>query len=569
MQKYVKINEIDIPIVRDRDTIYYPISFISDKVLLKVLTGNQLIQNGYSDYIKQLEIDYGETTGGIQKTYCICEKGLKEVLKRSRIGRLSVEQKVAMNELLSYLGMNKIDTGERFIDILTKDKINQYSLFIQDCINEVLKEKPDIKWQKCTKCNNYYPYDINFFKENLHSSAELNTVCRDCQKWSESRGRISINHPNKDLNSAYKNYGEDVFLMYKNHDTLGIYKHCIEKRMRYIPSIIHNKEDYFKIIKHYYELGEIKDLQLKVIEKDYKLNGIYTTITMHGLYEYLFGIDYKKFPWKYPLVRLSDINLTDAKEIFNNYLNEYNINIDNFYDFDFVKIINACGLRWYASENILDCVMELLDNKYGAYKFKKVVGQNYWKNKEKVNQALKFYIEEDQKIPLEKIPLYVTLNNLQKNARTLYNIIHDKRFHKTLFEWVNDVYPNMFDERDFSIGSIRNYFDSNEEEIVYNYLKDRFKNVIYNKRNCENTINLKGIIPDYIIFTDNSCWLVEYFGLYVPEKMGESKRISDYVKKTDKKINTYKTIRHNKIFIYPNDLLDGMKGLEEKIKDIV
>ena len=233
-----------------------------------------------------------------------------------------------------------------------------------------------------------------------------------------------------------------------------------------------------------------------------------------------------------------------------------------------LKIFLRGYIKRKCNNSVLDFIMELYDYKYAPYKFKGGY-ETYWKNKDNVNFALKFYIEQDQKIPLEKVPLYVTLNNLQKNALTLYYIIYKKKIYKTLFEWVDAVYPNMFEERDFSVGSIRNYFDSNEEEIIYNYLKDRFKNVIYNKRNCENTVNLKGIIPDYIIITDSGCWLVEYFGLYVPDKAGTSKRITDYVKKTDKKINTYKTIKHNKIFIYPEDLLDGMKGLEGKVKKIV
>jgi hypothetical protein len=565
LQEYVRINDVNIPIVKDEGLIYYPISFVGDKVLLKDLKGNQLIKNGYGDYIKQLKIDYGETTGGIQKTFCISEDGLKEILKRSKIGRLSVEQKVAMNGLLKYFGMEKIDTGERFIDSLEEDKIKQYSVFIQDCISEVMKEKPTVKWQKCTKCNNYYPYDVNFFRINLHSSAELNTVCQDCQKWSDSRARVSITHPNKDLNSAYKNYGEDVFLMYKNHDTLGIYKHCIENKVNF-PSIIKNKDDFLLIIKYTYDnkrFDNSEEITIECIYKICKLNIYEVRLTLRDVYLYLFGVDLED----------NIISTPDkAKETFNNYLIKNNINITDIYNFNYSDIIKKAFLRGYVkrkcNNSILDFIMELYDYRYAPYKFKGGY-ETYWKNKDNINFALKFYIEQDQKIPLEKIPLYVTLNNLQKNARILYTIIYNKKFHKTLFEWVDAVYPNMFEERDFSVGSIRNYFDSNEEEIIYNYLKDRFKNVIYNKRNCENTVNLKGIIPDYIIITESECWLIEYFGLYVLDKMGTSKRIADYVKKTDKKINTYKTIRHSKIFIYPEDLLDGMKGLEEKVKEIV
>lgn len=544
---------------------------MGDKILLKDLSPSQLKNNGYDKYISQFEIDYGETTGGIQLTYCIEEKGLKEILKRSKIGRLSVEQKIAMNGLLKYLGMETIDTGERFIDKLSDERIKEYILFIQDCISEVLKDKPDIKWQKCSKCGCYYPYDECFFTRNLNGSDKypLNTNCRDCQAWSDNRGKISISHPDRELNTAYKKYGESVYLIYKNHETINIYLHYInESKLKKCPLIIHNKEDYLKIIKHYYDNDKLKDLSLSVIEKDLRLTSLQLVITLNDLYNCLFGEDYKLYPWEYPLLRLYNISFEHAKQILFNYIKTKNIKVENVYDLDYVDIINQCGLRCFASKDVLGFIMKVYDNKYAAYKFK-TVGQNYWKHKENANRALKYYIEEDQQIPIEKIPLYLTLNNLQKNARTLYNIIYDKRFHKTLFEWVNDIYPNRFEERDFSVGSTRNYFDSKEEEMIYEYLKDEYKNVIYNKRNCDNTVEFRGMIPDFIVFTDNACYFVEYFGLYVPENVGTSKRISDYVKKTDKKIEKYKTIKHRVIHLFPKDLDDNMSGLKDKLKGII
>lgn len=353
--------------------------------------------------------------------------------------------------------------------------------------------------------------------------------------------------------------------LYEKHDALKIYLNCIENKLQ-IPSIIKNKNDYLLIIKYAYDnnwFDNSEELDVITISRKCRLHIYEAELTLKDIYLYLFGIELED-----KIINTSE----KAKEIFFSYLKDNNIKIKDVYTFNYSDIIKNAYLRGYikrkCNNSILDFLMELYDYKYAPYKFKGGY-ETYWKEKDNVNFALKYYIEYDQNIPLEKIPLYVTLNNLQKNARTLYTIIYNKKFHKTLFEWVNDVYPNKFIENDFNIGNNRNYFDSNEEEIIYNYLKNVFKNVIYNKRNCENTIIFKGIIPDYIIFTDNACYLIEYFGLYVPERVNNSKRISDYVKRTDKKINKYKTISYNKIFIYPNDLLDEMKGLQEKIKNII
>jgi hypothetical protein len=567
IQKEIIINDVTVRVIEDGKNTYYPIAFMGDKILLKDLSPSQLKNNGYDEYITQYEIDYGETTGGIQLTYCIEEKGLKEILKRSKIGRLSVEQKVAMNGLLKYLGMETIDTGERFIDRLSEDKIKEYSLFIQDCISEVLKEKPDVKWQKCSKCGNYYPYDECFFKENLNGSDKypLNTNCRSCQAWDSNRSRISITHPDRELNVIYKKYGEDIFLMYKNHETLNIYKHILENKS-IIYSKIKNKEDYLLILKYAYDnnwFDDVEDINNESIKKVCKIDTYTVGLSLKDIYMHLFNVDIDE----------DKINtLEKAKNIFYNYIKTNNINIDDVYKFNYSEIFKKASLRGfikrkYDNDN-LKFICALHDNKYAPYKFYGGY-ERYWKDKDNVNNALKYYIEQDQEIPIEKIPLYLTLNNLQKNARTLYTFIYKRRHHNTLFEWVNDVYPDMFEEMDFSIGSTRNYFDSKEEEIIYEYLKDAFKNVIYNKRNCDNTVEFRGMIPDYIVFTDNACYFVEYFGLYVPEKVGVSKRINDYVKKTDIKIEKYKTINHRVIHLFPKDLDDNMSGLKDKLKVII
>lgn len=571
-QENLNINNVDIPIIKDESMVYYPISFMGSKVLLKSLSPVQLRENGYGEYIKQYEVDFGENTGSVQLTHCISEEGLKEILKNSKIGRLNIEQKRAMNKVCKYLKLDiEIDIEEQFIDKLSDDKIEKYDIFVQDCIYETLKINPNVKFQKCMKCNNYYPYTKDFFAENQHSSAELNTNCKTCQGWSENRSKIAITHPDKDLNIVYKKYGIDLYNKYKNKELLDIYKWYLESDLKFIPKILHNEDFYLFIVKYYYDLNKIdvKQKLLKEIGEELKLTSFNSMITIEKLYTYLFGKDYKLYPWEYPNLILKDITFEQAKMIFFNYLTYKNITINDVYNFDYIDEIIKCGLKCYTSKDILGFVMKLHDNKYGAYKFEKVVGQNYWKFKENANQALKFYIEEDQKIPIEKIPLYLTLNNLQKNARTLYYLIYNKRFHKTLFEWVNDVYPTKFDERDFNIGSIRNNFDSKEEEMIYEYLKDEYKNVIYNKRNCDNTVEVKGMIPDFIVFTENYCYFIEYFGLYVPNKVNTSKRISDYVKKTNIKIEKYKTIKHRVIYLFPEDLDENMSGLKEKLKDII
>lgn len=172
------------------------------------------------------------------------------------------------------------------------------------------------------------------------------------------------------------------------------------------------------------------------------------------------------------------------------------------------------------------------------------------------------------KIPVDKIPLYLTKFNLQKKSNTLYYLLYNRKYYKNLWEWVNDCYPQKFILADFEINPYRCNFDSMEESQIYDILKNTYKNTIYNQRNTERTIEIDRMIPDFITFTKNNTYLIEYFGLYVKNR-SDNKRISDYRNKTEEKINKYNKLNNYKtIFLYPTDLDNNFKGLHSKLKEI-
>ena len=576
LQSEVIINDVRIPIIKESEVIYYPISYMGSKVLLKDLTGNQLIRNGYGEYIRQFEINYGEDTGGIQNTYCISELGLRVILKNSKIGRLKIEQKRAMNKVLEYLDMELIIEDERFIKTINKNKILEYSEYIQDCIDDVLQEDANIIWQRCGKCGNYYPYHVNFFRENPHSGKDypLYTNCRDC-KWTEGRSRDWIRRNSSRLSNLYRIGGIYTYRLYKSNDIIGIYKDWIKKQYyNKLPKELNNKENSLIIIKYLYDIEEItiNNLIIKNIAKQYKLFSLEQKVKSNEIYQYLFNDDPINYPWKYPHFLLSqDMEFSQYKKIFNNYIENKNIKIDNIYDFDYFNICKKCGLISYMNSDLLGFVMKYYDNKYPAYKFK-IKSINYWKDKNNRIQALKYLIEEDMKTPIEKVPLYLTLTTIRTipNNYTMYNLLR-KYYKNNLWEWVNELYTNKFVEEDFNIGVIRNNFDSAEEHTIHDILYGKFKNVLYNQRNTKNTIRISGMEPDWFVFTDNGVWVVEYFGISIDAKVYNTK-IDYYKKKTLKKIGKYESENMKwlgKVYIYPEDLKDNFKGMEEKLKVIV
>jgi len=142
-----------------------------------------------------------------------------------------------------------------------------------------------------------------------------------------------------------------------------------------------------------------------------------------------------------------------------------------------------------------------------------------------------------------------------------------KKYYDNLFEWINEVYPEKFDQKDFDIHYVRNDFDSIEEAEVHDILKDKFKNkVIYNPNNTDRTIKIEGKVPDWFILTKNKCYIVEYFGLII-DRDTENSRVNDYKDRTLGKIDIYDGLDgYGKLYIYHEDLKDNFKRLMEKLE---
>ena len=565
-QEEILIGEVKVPVIREDGELYYPISFIMSKVLLKK-TGQQGLQQEYLMYMKKHKIDYGKDTGGIQNVYCITEEGLKLALGNSKLGRLDIDQRKAMNVLLEHLGMETVCEDKRFAKNVSVEVINKYNEYIRDCITYVLKIEPDIVWQKCTKCNNYYPYHINFFKNNPHPGKEypLYTVCRNCS-CTETRGKDSIKNDNDDLRLVFNKYGESIYILHRDHKVLEVYEHwIINGKYNIFPKVINNEDDKLIIIKDCFDKGmfkEYSDIDLKAIQKVCKFgisgNNIIKRINLE-----LFGVTFRDGE-EYIT------NIDSARQVFTNYINKNNIVIKNIYAYDYEKLIKNANLSGFVrryGNSLLTTVMELYENKYPAYKFK-IRGDKYWDVIDNRIRALKYFIEEDMKIELDKVPLYITLTALRdKGGHTMYNVC--KKYYKSLFDWVNEVYPNKFDPKDFDIHYVRNDFGSIEEAEVHDILNKEFKHkVIYNPNNTDRTIKIGGKVPDWFIFGMDKCYIVEYFGLII-NRDSDNSRLNDYKERTKGKIEMYEQLDgYGKVYIYHEDLDNNFSGLMEKLKMI-
>jgi hypothetical protein len=569
VQKTIRINDVNLPILEEGGVNYYPISYIGSKVLLKNISPSQLKSNGYDKYIKEFNIDYGENTGGSQLTYCISEEGLKQTLSNCKIARLSVEQKKAMQNVCKYLNIKiNVDIEEKFIDSLPEEIWQKYDFWTKECIESILNIEPNIKWQRCSKCGKYYPYVENFFHKegNPNNKEPLRSICKLCKKWTDNRGRLYIQNINKEYQCIFLKYGKDIYLLFKNKNVIDIWEWYDKSDYKKIPEIFKEKDNILNLLYYLYKNNKIIDNNINT--KDIvRILGFdvfyYSSITISDVYKKLIGID---------LINKKGFgieNFEDAKTVLLNYIQKNNIEIT--YDYDLWGLIKNVGLTTYLmkihNNDILDFILKVFEYKFISYKFKGGY-KKHWINEANRNIALKQLIEVDMKIPIDKIPLYLTLENLRKQSNTMRNILK-KYYNNNIWLWINEIYPNYFNEEDFNVTVIRHVFDSAEESLIHDILISKFKNVLYNQRNIKNTISILGMQPDWFIFTNNGVWIIEYFGISV-EHNTYNKRTEDYKKKTISKIDKYKTLNWLRtVYIYPEDLKNNFKGLEDKLNVIV
>lgn len=220
-------------------------------------------------------------------------------------------------------------------------------------------------------------------------------------------------------------------------------------------------------------------------------------------------------------------------------------------------------------------------NKTLIHKCKECQGNNFVLDKKssKAYNHNKNLIEENkikfkEEIYLEKDNSYINYKNhntiaiydewknsgFKGNILEIINnkegVLYSKKYYANLWQWINEIYP------------YRDEFDSDDEMYIDKVLHNNFKNIIYNQRNTERTIEIKGMIPDWILFTNNNCWLIEYFGLYV-NKNTDNKRICEYKVRADKKIIKYKNLKgYKSLFLYPEDLENNFEKLNIKLKEI-
>lgn len=563
VNKQIELGGIIIPFVtNDEGVNYYPVKYVLEQFLLK--RPLQLhTKDNLKSYIKRYEIDYSFKGTTPQETYCMNRDGWKEYFKKGKKNKNKTNDKIKRMKLwCEYLNIEYKDTVKK-----------EYDIYTLKCIEEFRKKSPKAKMKTCISCERELPNSVYFYTPDSRSIQGTLNVCKECSGWSWT-------NDNKEYKYIYDNFGLSGFEKYlKNKIEFIIQNSIIGKykfNMDYIKSHDEKREIILKISKYLVNNNIINKYDLSVNKiKEYLINieitSLKSLISNNVLIDFCTDNDGKNRHWLYKKYVLGSISIDDGVAILKKYIRENNIIIEDKFNYkDWSKLLEDSRLRQF-SGNVLEFIVGFYNYEYAGYKFN-ISSSNYYKSKENMIFDMKYLVEKDMNIEIEKIPLYITKYTLRKKSNALYNALTKKKVYNNLFEWINDCYPNKFIEADFNLNPYRSKFDSLEEAQVDEQLRLRFKGVIYNCREESDKVEFYGMIPDWIIPTYKGCYLVEYYGLWQEKESKTSHRLQRYKKTHDNKIIKYKKLEevgYKHLGIYPNDLKNNFEGLHKKIDEIL
>lgn len=567
-KQQITLDGVIIPYAIYKGEKYYPTKYVLSKFLLK--SNAQLHKDDmYKPFIMKLEIDWSFKETAPQFGNCMNKDGWKVYLDNCKHNRNKTKEKAdRCNIWCDYIGSNnKINNKE--------PKYDNYTL---DCIDYIKSINTNVNIKKCTECNRELPQTSGFFVMNEKGKQGYYYKCKMCQG---SVFAITYDHYyDKYSEYIYRNFGDDGYVLNKNND-VEFYNKYVHNNTNGFEMIIkdldYRKELFYKIIKYYYKNGQLKDdnFTIQYLFDNIKIKYPISFIYINDIYEYCTDGDCTKRPWLYKNYKgYVNKDLNWCVETFKLYMNENNIDIDNITTFAYTELFRKSHIDKTLGKlkiSYTEFLVKLYKYAYAGYKFGRV-SENYYKNKDNVIFDMKWLIEKDLKLDINKIPLYITKTFLHEQYPSLYNILNKSYYSGNLFDLINECYPNKFIEQDFSINKYRIEFDSFEEAQVDRILRDNLENVIYNIRNSKNEVTIKGIKPDWIIINDKGIILCEYFGMYL-KNGGQvfKERLEKYRIKTERKFKIYGEllkVGYRHLYIFPEDLKDNYKLLRLKIDKI-
>lgn len=253
------------------------------------------------------------------------------------------------------------------------------------------------------------------------------------------------------------------------------------------------------------------------------------------------------------------------------------LNIDSHFKPNGFTLIENYAFKYYSSVN--DLLIELF-HEYNIKQWEfKMVKKGYFNDIGNIRKYITYIICDRWKNDLKncnEYSKYFTDGYLEDLGYSRVIWIKKNNGFKNYYDLLHTLYGDIIKKEYFKywIALDGTELDSNEELLVYEFIKGNISNMIEatnRKRKTRYINNGEMYAPDFLIpcVDKNKKIIIEYFGWY-NEKYTDDKRIKAYTDKAKRKIKYFKSL-DNVFFVdlYREDLKNNFEGVRNKLKFLV
>ncbi|MED3562282.1 hypothetical protein [Bacillus xiapuensis] len=428
--------------------------------------------------------------------------------------------------------------------------------------------------KQCNKCEKEFPLNDIFFLKEKRIKDGFENKCRKCRRGNFKVREHKQNRPliNESLftefnsiNESYEYYLKENVLPYHsfildNH--LEIFKYLVSKENISIHNLNELNRQWFQDRKLYSSLlriynGSVNHFVLAAYPNSFQ-PWEFTTVGRHY--------------WKVKSNRIKALEWLVDELLKTNVIN----NIDEIPRKVNGDMFSSHGLKTLLAEyyngHTYYAFNDLYPNKFYVWQYRFIM-DGYLDDKENRIQALKElieYLELDTK-DIPKVLSYEYFNLSYEDEHLIkFKYIIDK-YYNTLYDYVNEVYPNVFDKDELpyknSYQTLDNIKVRSEPERALHHLFMRLGiNYNYGDYVGRMSINDITVLPDWYIYSNGKIILVEYYGML------DMSIDFGYNDKYEKKEKLYKQLCNEDndylyLALYKDDLKNSFSGVLSKLKE--
>lgn len=445
--------------------------------------------------------------------------------------------------------------------------------YTQEEIN-LIRMYGDLPKKKCKECLNVLPVHEVFFLKEKRIKDGYENKCRKCRRGSfligqDSKGRVKID---KSIPKKFKTI-EDQYEHFMNTNTLSCLSFVLDHHL-YIFKYIIDKEN-------------IKITELNKLDRDwFKEKRLYSPLLKiyKGIvYSFVNAAYPNTFkPWDFITVgrqywqnkenRLFALNWLVNKALEDKVINRIedipcSINGEYFRD-------NSLGglLDNHYKSIVFFAFNELYPDKFYIWQYNNLPGGFYEVKENRIN-SMKELVEKYLKLNIKDIPKVFSYEyfNLSYTDKYLIKFKHMlDRHYNSVYEFINEVYPNTFKESEFPYKNhyitLDNIKVRSEPERMIHHLFMSMK-INYRYGDCVGKININNVnvLPDWYIFSNGKIVLVEYYGMLNMHHLDFG--YDDKYKMKTELYNDLCSKDNNYIYLplYKGDLKHDFKGIKDKL----